>query len=177
MSRNLLTATCVAASLLCGSCCTSSQTEMPATASAAATRSDPSLEARNKAVVRRYFDEMWNRDQQQIIDEIVAAGYVHHPSAGDDGHGPDYIRHVVATLRAAFPDLRFEIEEIVAEGDLVATRVTMTGTHRGAFAGIEPTGRAVRRKEMLMQRVIDGKLVEGWSLPDRKGLIDQLQAP
>jgi predicted ester cyclase len=66
---------------------------------------------------------------------------------------------------------------MVAEGDLVATQVTMTGTHRGPFAGIDATGRAVRRKEMLMHRVVGGKLVEGWSLPDRKGLLDQLQAP
>ena len=148
-------------------------------ASSCATTSlrDRSPEARNKQVVQRYFEEMWNGGKPELIDELVAADYVHHPSAGEDGHGPGYVANIVATLRSAFPDVRFTVEAMVAEGDLVATRVTMTGTHRGAFGGIEPTGRPVRRKEMLMHRVAGGKLVEGWSLPDRKGLLDQLQAP
>lgn len=178
MKRNLRAAACAAAILLASASCVSSGAKPEQTAATpAAAPCDRTLAERNKAVVQRYFDEMWNRGETAIIDEIVAPDYLHHPSAGADGHGPDYVRNVVATLRAAFPDAQFTVERMVAEGDLVATQVTMTGTHRGPFAGIDATGRAVRRKEMLMHRVVGGKLVEGWSLPDRKGLLDQLQAP
>jgi predicted ester cyclase len=77
-------------------------------------------------------------------------------------------------FRSAFPDLHVEIEDVVAEGDTVATRVTMTATHRGAFLGVAPTGRRVRYEGMDILRFREGKMVEHWTVTDDLGLMQQL---
>ncbi|HEX7127034.1 MAG TPA: ester cyclase [Thermodesulfobacteriota bacterium] len=101
--------------------------------------------------------------------------------ASNSGHGgtpggPDAIRQVVTTFRAAFPDLRITIEDQVAEGDKVCSRATTRGTHRGAIFGIEPTGRSVTMTGPTLVRIVDGHLVESWVKNDVIGLMRQLGA-
>jgi predicted ester cyclase len=84
------------------------------------------------------------------------------------------MRGLAGMLRTAFPDLRFEIEELVAEGDVVAGRLTMSGTHEGPLMGIPPTGRAVRQDHMHFVRFEGGKAVEHWGVRDELGMMRQL---
>src|SRR5215204_5320125 len=83
----------------------------------------------NKSILRRYFEEAWNRGQLDVLDEIVAAHYVNHdPAVPGLPPGPDGLKAIMAGFRAAFPDLHFSIEDSIAEGDKVATRWIMRGT-------------------------------------------------
>ena len=84
------------------------------------------------------------------------------------------MRGVATMLRTAFPDLRFTIEELVAEGDIVAGRLTMSGTHEGPLMGMQPTGRWVRQDHMRFVRFRDGKAVEHWGVRDDVGTIQQM---
>ena len=81
----------------------------------------------------------------------------------------------LARRREAFPDARFEIEDLLADGDRVAVRYTMTGTHGGAFMGIAPSGRKVSRASMAVFRIARGKIAEGWVIADQSGLMQQLR--
>src|SRR5262249_47337156 len=94
----------------------------------------------NKAIVRRYLEEGFHRRNPAAVDELVAPDFVHHDPV-NPLHGPAGLKEYQAVLFAAFPDLRLTLEDIVAEGDKVVVRYTMTGTHRGAVAGIAPTGK------------------------------------
>src|SRR5262245_23553413 len=95
----------------------------------------------NKALVRRWVDEVWNKRNMAAIEDFLAPTYVGHASGVPDAKGPDGFRQRHAALSTAFPDFRFTVEEIIAEGDKVAMRNTLRGTHRGEFMGIAPTGK------------------------------------
>jgi steroid delta-isomerase-like uncharacterized protein len=92
-------------------------------------------------------------------------------------HGPEDARKSIAALRAAFPDIHFDLEDVLAEGDKVVIRWTCTGTHRGEFRGIAPTGKRVSFPGMNIYRLRDGKIVERWGVEDGLSLLQQLGAP
>ena len=117
----------------------------------------------NKAVVRRVIEEMFNQGNLDTADELIAPDYVDHdPAMPEEVRGPEGFKEFAAAYRAAFPDLHMEIEAQIAEGDLVATRWTATGTHEGDLMGIAPTGRRVRQPGMDINRFSDGKVAETW---------------
>jgi steroid delta-isomerase-like uncharacterized protein len=131
-----------------------------------------------KDVVRRLVDECVNQDRAELLDRYTAADVRVHP--GTPGSAPD--TEGVAALRAAFrgfhttfPDLHVELEEVIAEGDLVAARWTATGTHSAELAGIPATGRAVRWGGTDVYRVTDGRVAEWWRNDDSTWLIAQLR--
>jgi steroid delta-isomerase-like uncharacterized protein len=131
----------------------------------------------SKSILRRYFEEAWNRGHLEVLDEIVAGHYVNHnPAVPGLPPGPDGLKMIMAGFRAAFPDLHFTIEDQVAEGDLVATRWTMRGTHAGAFMGMEPSGKQIITAGMQIERVVNGQIVEHWRTSDDLGLMQQLGA-
>jgi predicted ester cyclase len=92
------------------------------------------------------------------------------------GHGPEAVKSNVKAFREAFPDLTWAIEDVVAEGDRVAMRLMLRGTHLGVFRGIAPTGRQVTMQEMVFWRLLDGRLHSGWFQADMLGLRVQLGA-
>src|SRR5438552_12969677 len=96
----------------------------------------------NKALVRRSIEEVWNKRNLNIVNEIYAASYVGHDPASPIGEirGPEGARQFVATYLRAFPDARITIEELLAEGDKVVNRYTARGTHQGELMGLAPTG-------------------------------------
>ena len=109
-----------------------------------------------------------------VIDELYATDTVQHSSTGQDIRGiKDYKQHV-SEFSSAFPDLHFTIDDMVAEGDKVAVRLTATGTNKGAFRGIPPTNKKVTVWEIQIDRVAGGKFVECWSRYDTLGLMQQL---
>jgi steroid delta-isomerase-like uncharacterized protein len=126
----------------------------------------------NKAIVRRFIAEVWNAGNLAAADDLIHPDY----TVPGVGQGPDAVRHNIATYRAAFPDLAWEIDELVAEGNLVAARMRLRGTHRGEFRGISATGRSVTMAEMVFWQVRDGKLAAGWFQADGLGLRIQLGA-
>ncbi len=129
----------------------------------------------NKAQFRRTLEEMFNQGNLAIADELIAPDCLNHEvPPGMNNRGPESMRQVVVMLRTAFPDLHYIIEELVAEGDTVAGRVTMSGTHLGPYMGIAPTGRSFRQAQMHFVRFRDGKGVEHRAVRDDLGMMQQL---
>jgi predicted ester cyclase len=129
----------------------------------------------NKARVRRIIEEVYNRGDLDLVDEVAAADLVIH-SGPQDIRGREGAKQYVAALRAGFPDLRFTIEDQVAEGDMVVTRWSARGTHRGEFQGVTATDREVRLAGTDIDRIVGGKVVECWAHVDELGLLRQLGA-
>ena len=120
-------------------------------------------EEENKALVRREFDEIWNGGQLEVMDEVYAADLAYHSPGSPDIHGPEGLKPVAEMLRNAFPDIRFTLEDMVAEGDMVAVRWTLTGTNQGELMGVPPTGVPVEFEGNSIIRFDGGKYAEIWS--------------
>ena len=131
------------------------------------------MSAENKALLRRWFDEVWTKGRTAGIDEMLVPHSVVH-GLGADLHGPAGFKPFHAAYRNAFPDIVIQIDAIVAEGDIVAARWSGTGTHQGDGLGFPATGRRAHFNGMVFVRVADGKLVEGWNNFDQLGLLQQL---
>jgi steroid delta-isomerase-like uncharacterized protein len=128
----------------------------------------------NKALVRRFANELMNRGNLQVADEICAPNAVNHSAPPGSPAGPAGVKQMVTMYRSAFPDMRVTIEDLVAEGDKVAARWSVTGTHRGELMGIPATGKRVTVTGMEINRFAGGKLVEHWESFDQLGLMQQL---
>jgi predicted ester cyclase len=130
----------------------------------------------NHALVRHYYDELWNAWNLSVADEIISPEITFRGSLGVTVKGLDGFKRYVTLVRDAFPDFQNIIEEIIAEGDRVAARLTYRGTHRGELFGIMPTGREVTYAGVAMFQIGAGRIVAGWVLGDTLGLMRQLGA-
>lgn len=126
----------------------------------------------NKAIIRQYTDEVFNRKDLGALERWLAAGFVDHGANQPPGIEP--VRHNLSVFLAAFPDLEVVIDEQIAEGDKVANRYTIRGTHRGDLFGIAPTNREATWSEIDIVRLAEGKLVERWAVEDRLSQQQQL---
>jgi steroid delta-isomerase-like uncharacterized protein len=124
----------------------------------------------NKAAVRACF-EIGSRGNFDALDAIVSPDYALHP---EEVRGVDGLREMVETYRSAIADLNVTIDQQFSEGDYVATRYTVRGTHEGELMGTPPTGRDVEFSGITISRCRDGKLVEEWELVDTLGLLRQV---
>jgi steroid delta-isomerase-like uncharacterized protein len=131
------------------------------------------MSAENKALVVRWFDEVWNRGRRDAIDEMFAPDGVAH-GLGENVRGPEEFKVFHARFRGAFPELRVEIDDLIAEGDKVAYRFTASGTHRGDTLGFAATNRSMRFSGMGVARIRDGNIVEGWNVLDQLSMLSQL---
>jgi len=127
-----------------------------------------------KNVIRRYFEELFNRGRLDVVDELLHPDYVNGSPSPGLPPGREGVRIVVASLRTAFPDLHYEIEELVAGEDAVAVRTTMRGSHRGDFFGLPPTGRSFEVQQMTIERFREGKIVGHHRVTDELSLLKQL---
>lgn len=125
----------------------------------------------NKELVRRYI-ETWNSGDLRGMAKFWAPDMVHHTRAGS--HGFDEVLTIVGDFMQAFPDLQFEIEDLVADGDRVASRMTARATHTGDYFGMPGTGKTVSCSVFGIARVADGKLVEHWGVTDELHLMQQV---
>ncbi len=131
----------------------------------------------NKQLCRRVFEEMWNARRPGLADELIAPTHQDHdPNSPEFGRGPEAFRQVYSLYTNAFPDLRFTVESVIAEGDLVAVRWTSSGTHRGKLGDVEPTGRSRVVTGVTISRVANGKLQESWVQWDALGLMKEIGA-
>ena len=128
----------------------------------------------NKALVRRFVDEVQSGGNIDLIDEVCSPGFVNHSAPPGIPADREGIKILTAMFRGAFPDSHFTIEDMVAEGDKVVTRKTFHGTHEGEFMGMPPSGRAVSMGLIDIVRVYDGRVVEHWSVGDSLGMMQQL---
>jgi steroid delta-isomerase-like uncharacterized protein len=132
----------------------------------------------NKALVRRFYDEVWGRGNVDVCDEVFADDYIRHDlRSGDPGPGPEGQKRIAALFRSAFPDLSWDVEIVVGEGDFVVGRWAARGTHLGSWAGIAPSGRSMHLAGVNVFRFEQGKVAEIWNHRDDLGLMEQLGAP
>jgi len=124
-------------------------------------------------VVARWLD-WWESGDVGIADSIYAAGYQRH-STDSGASGLDALKSLVAMYLSAFPDLHFEVEDTVTDGDRVAVRWTATGTDRGGLMGMPPTGRSITLAGCDILRVRGEQITESWSFYDRLALLDQIK--
>lgn len=129
-------------------------------------------EETNTVISRRYYEEVWDKGNLALVDELVADGIVLNGWAP----GLDGLKKVVAGTRASFPDLHYSLEDIFAAGDKVVVRFTFHGTHQGAYRNISPTGKQVAYTGIGIWRLAGGKFIEHWSNIDLYGLMQQLGA-
>ena len=130
----------------------------------------------NRRTAQRMIDEVVNANDETARLEVVHPEF--HDPTNPPGmqHGLDGNRQIVTLFHRSFPDVHWDTLDMVSEGDLVATRLVMTGTHRGEFFGIAPTGRSVRVEGIHMLRIRDGKVIEHLGINDDLGFMRQLGA-
>lgn len=126
----------------------------------------------NTRVARRLVEEVWNRGNFAVVDEHVASDYVGHSSM--DTHGREGYKQFYAMQRAAFPDIRYAVDDLLADGDRVAIRWTARGTHTGEFQGIPPTHAQGTVTGITIFRVASDHVVECWTNADELGMLRQL---
>jgi len=129
----------------------------------------------NKVLARRFYEEL-NKRNLGVLDELCAANYVDHHPGGVEIHGPEELRQMMTGFFTAFPDLRFTVEDLIAEGDKVVARWTSQWTHRGDLQGIAPTGKEGATTGIAILRIVGGKLVEEWAQMDMLGMMQQIGA-
>ena len=127
----------------------------------------------NKALICRFVEEA-NHDNLAIIDDVFSPDVVDHAFLSDGSSGITGIKHDFALVHAAFPDVQYTVDDLIAEDDKVVVRWTARGTHHGEFAGISPTGQQVVFSGTDILCVVDGKVVEVWQHADMLGLLHQL---
>ena len=129
---------------------------------------------KNKALVRHFVDEVQSAGNIDALDEICSPDFVNHSAPPRVPSNCEGVKQLTVMFRQAFPDSYFTIEDMMAEGDKVATRKTFHGTHQGEFMGILPTGQQVSMGLIDIVRIADGRVVEHWSMGDNLGMMQQL---
>lgn len=128
----------------------------------------------NKAINRKFYEEVLNKKNLAAVDELFGEGYVSHALPPGVPPNREGLKMFVGLFHAAFPNGQFTIEDQVAEGDKVVTRGVFSGTHTGPFQGIPPTGKKVAVPAIDVARFSNGKHVEHWGGPDQMSLMIQL---
>jgi steroid delta-isomerase-like uncharacterized protein len=129
----------------------------------------------NKAVFRQMVADVFNRGDIQQADDLLAPDFVEHEDLPPGiPPGREGVKQLTAMMRSAFPDFKATIEDLIAEGDKVVVRMTWTGTHRGEFMGIPPTGKSVSFEVIDIVRFSGGKFVEHWGVMDSMRMMQQL---
>jgi steroid delta-isomerase-like uncharacterized protein len=131
-------------------------------------------EEENKALILRLVEEVYNDNDMVVLDELLAQDFVNHSAVSEHRHGIEGFKHVNRWVRVGFSDAHYEIEDMIAEGDRVACRITLTGTHDGMFQGAPPTGKQLTMDHVHWHRLANGKLVERWAVRDDLGAAQQL---
>jgi predicted ester cyclase len=129
----------------------------------------------NKAIARRWSEELWGRANLAVADEIAAPDYVRHESGAPfQARGPEGVKRLVSMLCAMLPDLRIVVEDVIAEGDKVVSRYTSVATDTEGFMGRLPTGKVIRTPAIQIFRFSGGKIVESWAVRDDLKTLRQL---
>lgn len=133
----------------------------------------------NKAIVERFYEELWNQRRLDVADEIIAPDCLTHQlrsGAEVSGvpRGPEAVKHHIEEWLGGFPDLRFDVEQIIAESNQVVSRSRLHATHTGTWLGLAPTGKQISIRMIVIQQIINGKIAADWVLVESLGLLQQL---
>ncbi len=131
----------------------------------------------NKATLREFYDKVFNTGNADLADQFIAADAIDHevqPGQKDPAPALANFKAYMAAFRRGFPDLKVEVEDLIAEGDKVVARVRITGTNTGSFNGMPPTGKSISVESVDIIRFVDGKCVEHWGISDDAGMMTQL---
>ena len=128
----------------------------------------------NKTIIKMFVEEVINQGKLDRGDDLVVADFVELDPLPGQQQGREGLKEVIGQMRAAFPDMHWVLEEMIAEGDKVASRFTWTGTHRGPFLGIPATGRSVTVKGVVIDRLVEGRMADSRILMDTLGMMQQL---
>jgi steroid delta-isomerase-like uncharacterized protein len=131
----------------------------------------------NKAIARRFYEEVFNRRNIDLIDELIGDEFINNDPTPVAARDRTSMKQFIQTLTTAFPDHHHAIEDVIAEDDKVILRCTFTGTHKGIFPGfleLLPTERTVCQRQIHILRVEDSKLVEHWVVRDDLTILEQL---
>lgn len=134
----------------------------------------------NKAIAHRFFEDAWNQNKTDDLEEYISTDRIHHYGARVAKEGPNELRAAIKNWRGAMPDYHAHIEYMMAEGDRVVTLLRFTGTQTGTFEIasriLEPNNRKIDDAEILIFRIAQGKIVESWATWDRLSVLEQLGA-
>ena len=128
----------------------------------------------NKAIVHRIFNEFLNTGNLDAADEFFAVNFVNHSPGRGTAPDREGMKQFIASLRTTFPDMKLSPDDLIAEGDKVAVRMTASGTHLGEIARVPPTGKRISWDAMSILHFVDGKVVERWNLSDELAILQQL---
>ena len=130
-----------------------------------------------ETLLHRWFDEVWNKGRVEAIDEMFASNGIAHGLTDEQGNelqGPEGYKPFFEDFRSAFPDIKIVVADTVSEGDKIAARCIVKGTHRGHGLGLKPTGNQVEFTGMTIIRLSDGKIAEAWNNFDFTAMFDQV---
>ena len=130
----------------------------------------------NKTLMRRFYEGVFNQKNLAAIDDFLAPNFINYSASqlGMTGGDLEHVKQFLSMVMQSFPDLHYTVEDMVAEGDKVVTRLTLSGTQQGAFLGIPATGTHVTISDIEIFRITDGKMVQCWVQADYLGLMQQL---
>ena len=129
----------------------------------------------NKAIARRLIEEAWSQGNLDVLDELMHPDYAgRHSQVPNLQSSRERYKGYIVTTRTALPDFHATVEDQIAEGDLVVTRWAGRGTHKGTHLGIPPTNKHVTVTGIVIERIVDGKTVEGWVEMDLLGMLQRL---
>lgn len=133
-------------------------------------------EENNAATMKRFYEEVVNKGNLKLIDELVAAEFADHEEFPGMKPGREGLKEFFTMFRAAFPDLHFQVNDLVAKGDKVWAYITIHGTHKGQFMDMAATGKKIEIRGFDIIRFVNGKAVEHWGLTDSMTMMQQLGA-
>jgi steroid delta-isomerase-like uncharacterized protein len=129
----------------------------------------------NKELVRRFYNEVYVDWNMALVDEVVSPLFTSHDWPKGSATGPKGFRDYYAAIRSALPDARYEVDDLIAEGDKVVVRWRLLGTHKGDFRGIAASGREIALKGIAIYRIQAGKLMERWVVSDLHGVLEEIK--
>jgi predicted ester cyclase len=131
-----------------------------------------------KSLIHRWFDEVWNRGQEETVDELLSIDGIGYGlgESNSEVRGPAGFKIFLRNMRAALPDVHIHIEDTIVQGDKAVVRVLLEGTHLGEGLGLSPTGRRVTVSGIVIVRVVGSQIIEGWNSWDQLGLLQQIGA-
>lgn len=126
-------------------------------------KAQKAVEEQNKSVIKRYWDGKWNERRPEILDELLTIDVIHHGSSNEINGVKEY-KKVYNTYLSAMMNTRFEIKELIAEGNLIMSRAIFYGTYNGTLGDIYPVGKEISFRFFSVFRIVDGKIAEEWEL-------------
>ena len=130
----------------------------------------------NKKTILQAYDELYSKGDIEAIPKYYTNDYIWHGPGGDDIVGHEGLRQMMETFREAFPDLSIPNLMLISDGEMAASQWAPTGTHKGSFAGVAPTGKLIKATATVIHRLVEGKIAEEWEDFDMYGILNQMGA-